>query len=381
VVVAGLYPSLVGILLGQQKIKELARIDTVRFIVQQGLAAVLVILGWKVLGVVTGWAVGYSFFAITAYYATHSWGTGVAGKVNLEKLLSFSVPLYACDFSQLAYNWVDRALLLFYLPLSALGIYNVAFVGFSIVASAPYAMATSLFPHYSKLSSRSREKLESAVRSASRYISLIVSPLAVGLGALAPTVLRLFGPAYQGGDVALAILSLCLFASLPFFSLGSILVALGRPLRQSAVTIASVLVSILTGVVVIPRLGMNGGAIARGVGLVAYMVLTMWLVKGQIGLKFDRSAILKSAVASIIMAIPLIFLEFSLRSILFLPLYLFVGVIVYTGVLRFEKAVDREDLEFLKAFLGRRLSSVVDRVGPWLVPEGRGNRFASSDRD
>jgi len=366
IISGGLYQPLAGILMGQQKIKEFAKLDTLRFLIQQGLAATLVILGWRLLGVIIAWAVGYSFFAVSGYLVTDPRKVGKA-VIGLKKLLWFSAPLYARDSLTFAYNWVDRAILLLYVPLTGLGIYNVAFTGFGILAATPGNMAMSLFPHYSKLSSGTRERLQLSVQSASRYIALVVSPLTLGMAALAPAVMRIFGPAYQSGAVALIILSVSLFASLPSYSLGSILVALNVPFKQSASTITSVLISLLVGIILVPRFGINGSAIARGLGMIASLIIIIWLVKNEIALKFDSLAIIKSAVASTVMALVLICLEFSLRSILFLPIFVLAGSLVYVTMLRLEKAIDRADLELFKAFVGERLAPIVERFGAWLV--------------
>lgn len=365
---AGSYDTLTGVLMGKGKVKELATLDAARFVLQQILATGLVLLGWRLAGVMTGWIIGYAFFAFAGYLAADGHPRLTGSSTIFRKLLRFSAPLYARDFVGFGYGWVDRALLLLFVPLSELGIYNVAFIGYGILVSMPAAITASLFPHYSKLSMKSKKKLEDAVWAASRYIALIVSPVALGLAALAPTVLRLLGgPAYQGGAVALAILSVSLFATLSYYSLGSILVALDRPRQQSIISVVSILISLVFGVALIPRLGMNGSAFARGAGMIAGLMATIWLVKKEIALKFDMSAISKSGVAGIVMALLVFSVEVWVKSALFLPAYILVGIGVYVLILRLEKAVNVADIQLLKAFAGDRLGTVIEVLRASLV--------------
>lgn len=368
VISAGVYDSLTGILMGGGRVKELATLDAARFFLQQILATGLVVLGWGLVGVMTGWAIGYTLFALGGYLIAYRASRVTKSKVSLRGLLRFSGPLYARDFVGFAYTWVDRALLLLFVPLSQLGIYNVAFVGFGILASTPGAIAASLFPHYSKLSTRSSKKLEDAVWSASRYIALIVSPLALGLAALAPTVLRILGGAtYQTGAVALAILSILLFVTLSSYSLGAILVALNRPAQQAIITLVGASISLMFGVVLIPRLGINGSAIARGSGMVVGLIVTAWFVRRSIALKFDLATIWKTAVAASIMALIVLTMEVSLKSVFLVPAYVLIGAFVYILVLRFENAVNQADIRLFKAFAGESLAGVVDRLGAFLT--------------
>jgi O-antigen/teichoic acid export membrane protein len=365
---AGLYQTLSGILVGQEKVKELAKLDTIRFILQQSLAAGLVYAGWRLHGIVAGWAAGFAFFAIAVFVALRLWRGSAKNRVGLSSLLRFSAPLCARDLLAFAYNWVDRLLILLYVPLSSLGVYNVAFIAFGIIASTPDAIATALFPHFSKLSNNRKAKLESSITRASRYLALIVSPMALGLAALAPTLMKIFGPAYAIGATPLTILSLSLFATLSLYSLGSILIALNRPAQQSLITIASIVVTFTSGVLLIPWMGINGGAMARGFGMVASLIVAVWLVRGQIRLEFDRSAIWASTLASSGMALLVFSVELFLKSALFLPLYILAGAIAYLGLLRIQKTVKKSDLELFEAFAGPKLAPTINRIGKWLAP-------------
>lgn len=370
IISAGLYDSLTAVLMGRGRIKELATLDAARFILQQALAVGLVVMGWRLVGVMTGWMVGYVFFALVGYLVANGRSKGKASDASLQNLLEFSAPLYVGNLIGFAYSWMDRALLLLFVPLYWLGIYNVAFIGFGIVASIPGAIGATLFPHYSKLSAENRRTLEDGVFHASRYIALVVSPLALGLAALAPTALRIIGgPAYQSGAVALAILSVSLFATLSSYALGSILVAINRPRQTLLVSIVPVLVSLMSGVALIPILGINGSALARGLGMGAGLVATILFVKREIALRLDRSAILKSAVAGVLMAFIVLCVEVVMRSVFLLPAYILTGVVVYLLVLRLEKAVNRVDIELFSAYAGKRLAPIVERIGSWLVTQ------------
>ena len=99
------------------------------------------------------------------------------------------------------------------------------------------------------------------------------------------------------------------------------------------------------------------------------LIVTTWVVKKEIALRFDSSAILKSVIAASIMALIVLSLEVTLRSIFLLPAYILTGALVYVLALRFEKSFSRADIKLFKAFAGVKLGAIVERFGDWLLAE------------
>ncbi len=365
IIVGGVYSSLVAGLLGLQRLKELAVLDICRFMLQQALIIVFLLLGWKLRGVVAGWIFGYSFFVVGAASLTLRGSHNRV--VSLKELLAFSWPLYASEFVGFVYGWFDRALLVKYVPLAQLGVYNVAYTAFGVLATIPGAIATTLFPHYSELTGR-HGSLKVAVRTASRYVAIIGTPLALGLAVTARPALSLFaGVDYEAGATILSILSVFLASTLIYSALGNILIVLKKPGLASTVTITSVFASLLSALVLLPQLGLNGMAVSRGLGMMILLALTLQFARKNIAVIIDTEALWKSALASIIMAVSVITVEVTIYSRYLLPLYAITGVAIYILMMRVLRAIRRSDIELVKAFLGRQWAPALDKLATLLL--------------
>ena len=209
VLAAGIIPTLTSGLLGLQKFKEQAMVGTASTLVRQAFIIILVLLLQSLAGLVLAWVIG-DLFGLTLYsvYAVKALGPP-RFKFPLRKFLSYSWPLSVSSLVSFASSWFDRALLLLFLPLATLGIYNATIIAFTAMVGISTAFSNTIFSAYSSMqTTRHKETLEQAVYLASRYLTLVVAPLALGLMATAKPALTLFvGQAYVGGTVPLMVLA------------------------------------------------------------------------------------------------------------------------------------------------------------------------------
>ena len=370
-VFAGVLPSLNGIMIGLQKMKELAGLNILAYIVSKVLSIVFLLLNLGLWGVILGWLIGdLCGFLMFSGYILRNFGKPSFG-FGLKRILGFSWPIYLSSWVGFGYNWFDRALLLAYVPLADVGVYNVAVTAFMVMASIPSAISTALFPQYSELQGRDgMRSLEKAVRTASRYVCYVVVPLAVGLAATArPTISLFAGRAYEMGAIPLAILSL--FGAFTFVgvALSDIFSITERTKISALLTLMIVSISVFLGFLVLPSTGVIGAAVLRGVAMVLGLVLMLAaLMRIRLfTVSFDYEALWKSLVASLLMAVAVIGFQFVLYSKYLLPVYVLVGGVVYLVMLRFLKAVSAHDIHLMKAFVGKKFGRFFDWVKPLLI--------------
>jgi len=370
-VFAGVLPSLNGIAIGLQKMKELAELNIAAYIIRKLLSITFLLVNLGLWGVMLGWLVGdLCGFLLFSGFLLRSFGMPRFG-FGLKRILGFSWPIYLSSWVSFGYNWFDRALLLAYVPLADVGVYNVAVTAFAVMASIPGAISTALFPQYSELQGRDgMRSLEKAVRTASRYVCYIVVPLAVGLASTArPTISLFAGRAYEAGAIPLAILSLfgavtCLGAALSdIFSITE------RTKVSALLNLSVVSTSICLGFLLLPSTGVFGAAILRGVAMAIGLVLMLVVLKRirLFAVGFDYEALRKSWVASSVMAVAVIGIQFLLYSKYLLPLYALVGGVIYLIMLRFLKAVRMHDVHLVNAFVGKRWAHLVERASALVV--------------
>lgn len=288
----------------------------------------------------------------------------------LRRLVNFSWPLWLGDGLSFASQWFDRAILLVFVPLAAVGIYNVTLTAFSAVAGISGVAAGTLFPAFSSMQHPERRReLVPALKRSTRYLCFVMVPLAFGLLATAKPALTLFvGPAYVGGAEPLMILSATYALTVVGISLSPMLLALGETRLASLATLGALIISLLSAAVLTPWYGMMGAATARATSMVAGLALLMIFLGKRIRLELDLDATLKSTIASIVMAIVVMGVEAGFYSRYFLPAYMLIGGVVYLAMLRFLKAIKQEDIQLVRDSMGPRLTFASNIISIVLLP-------------
>ncbi|MGA2626645.1 MAG: oligosaccharide flippase family protein [Candidatus Bathyarchaeia archaeon] len=368
-VFSGALPVAIGTLLGMKRFKEAATIGSAGIILRQCLVVLLIIFMRNLVGLVIGWILSdLAMFVAYAVFIIHVLGLPKKS-FSLRKLISFSWPLSIGNVVNFAYSWFDRAILIAFVPLAALGVYNAALTAFGVLSGITGSVNNALLPAYSNI--HWRGGLESCRRAtwlASRYASLAIVPLSFGLLATAKIALTTFvGQAYVGGADSLAILSL-FFALTAFGSvLGTMLVALSETRMVMWITVASVLLAVASAYVLLPLMGITGASVARGLVMVASLVLTIIVLKKKNAVSIDLETLWKTLVAGGLMAGVLVLVQMMFYSSYLLPAYMVLGLIVYLVTLRFLKAVREHDIELIHKYLGTRLGFVSKLLAAILI--------------
>jgi O-antigen/teichoic acid export membrane protein len=370
---SGLLPVLGSVLLGLQKFRELAVVGVVMgSILRQLLIIGLLLLLRNFVGLVIAWtlsdvAAGSAYFL----YAIRFLGP-LRFDFPLRKLIGFSWPITLDQAASFAQTWYDRALLIAFVPLATLGIYNAVIVAFSVLTSISGAMASTLFPAYSAVQTHDRNQtLTDSVQRASRYVSFVAIPLAIGLLATStPALSLLVGQAYVQGSEPLMILS-GIFAVTVFgtVALSPVLLAIEETRWASAINIISVILSLGAALILLPIAGIIGASISRGVTMILVTAFTFLVVRKKMTLRLDLQAMVKSLIASAIMLAVVYTTQFLVYSKFLLPAYVLVGGVTYLAMLRLLRAARREDVDLVRRYFGHRLAFVPELMSKILLPK------------
>ena len=363
-----------NLLLGLNRIREIATIDMLLTLTEQISAVALLMLGYGLTGLITGWILGQLVYLTMSvsiivkgkHYRRHS-----IGEITpfLNTLVKISWPLFFANIVVLIYSWFDRALLLAYIPLSEVAVYNVALRAFSQLYIIPEALSTTLLPYFSEqYGGNKRGNITIGVRTASRYVALLYLPLAVGLMATANPAISLFaGSAYSRGDVTLAVL--CLFGAIGGLSaaFGTLLLVYEMTPTSLLINLASVGTSIAASTVLLPFLGVTGMAIVKGVAMIISLALTIFALRRRMPIRLDKEALWKSWTAATFMFLVVGVIEWVYLSQYLLPFYIFAGGVAYVTALKMLKAVNENDIQLIRNLTGKRLSPIVNVLEKILV--------------
>jgi O-antigen/teichoic acid export membrane protein len=134
------------------------------------------------------------------------------------------------------------------------------------------------------LARRSPERARTVYQVATLWLVVPAWPIYLAIAVYAPVFLRVFPPSYQAGQTALTILAL---AQLVAMATGPVMVVLlmgGKSGWTMAISGTSVVMNIALNLVLIPRFGINGAALAWAASIVFNNACGMILVRVLLGL-------------------------------------------------------------------------------------------------
>jgi O-antigen/teichoic acid export membrane protein len=363
-----LAPPFNRLLLGSGHLKRIA-VCGISSTAARWLSIVFLIqYGYGFYGAVVGWIIGDIALLVSKMISSIGIITFRDDLLNrsanlIPSLLKFSYPLFMASIVTFLYTWYDRALILAFLPLADLGVYNMSYKAFSVLTSMATALGQSLFPYYGMAYGRKDHKaIAAGIKRASRYTMIIIFPLTLGLLSTAKPVITLFaGQQYEPGWSILAILSIfgLAYGVLPVFQ-GLLLIY-----EKTKTVFLLSFIPVISSLGLLPLLwilGLNGLAIVRGVSLLLTFLLTIYSLSKIVKIKFDKQTYTKVLIASAIMAVAVLAVQQYYYNRFLLPAYGLVGAIVYLAGIRLLRVLNNADILLMKQILGERTSKYIIRI-------------------
>jgi hypothetical protein len=132
----------------------------------------------------------------------------------------------------------------------------------------------ALAPQLSRLLGAGRVDAAAALhRRTTAYVIALSWPVYLLLAGFGPGFLRLFGDGFGAGSAALAVLSVAMLVNVGCGNVQTLLLMSGRSGRHLAATVAGLAANLTAGVLLIPRYGALGAAVAWSAGIVLENVL------------------------------------------------------------------------------------------------------------
>lgn len=227
---------------------------------------------------------GATVHAGYAMWRLKSFGINLRPSFSLNgwrELLRLAWPFAVAAILLRVYSYLDSVLLSKLADDHAVGIYSVAYKVTFALQFIPSAFSASLLPGFSSYFRVAPEKLAQTFIRGVVYLTAISVPISLGAIVVAPKMIAWLYPAFSGAVVPLQIL----MASLPFlfmtFPVGALLPACNRQERNTLNIAMATAASVILNVMLIPRFGPMGAAIAS---LISTLVLLSsgWVVAKQL---------------------------------------------------------------------------------------------------
>ena len=240
----------------------------------RGLGLVLAYFGFRVLGIVAGWAIGG---LATLFLSLYLWRGNLpkGGSYPLRPILAFSVPVFAGALITLGQQWGDIGIIYALLGPSIEGPYYVIVSSVSFLSALWIPVNQAIYPALSASHSTGETKAVSErLALAFRLVNLAVLPIGAALAAITPTALEIvYGATYVNQDLTLSILALASVFTAQAALLITTLQAVGRIRQYLGVTLASTLLYFaIVGLGALP-IGVLAGALARAILAVSIVIL------------------------------------------------------------------------------------------------------------
>ncbi len=220
-------------------------------------------------------------------------------RIDRREFWTYTAPRGLAAAAQLSLQRLDIVLVALYLGAAPAAVYTAAtrFVVLGQLGSQAVALAVQ--PKLSEL--MAREEIESTRRvyqTSTAWVVAVTWPVHLGVAMASPLLMRIFGSGYDDGQPVIVLLAGAMLVATGCGMVTMLLLMSGRS-RENLINVFVALVSnLVLNIVLIPRIGIMGAAIAWAVAIVLSNLLPLWQVHRAFGLDpFGRGTALVATLA------------------------------------------------------------------------------------
>lgn len=263
-----------------------------------------------------------------------------------RKLLEFSIPMFFSALVGLFFVWTDVLMLGYFHSPSEVGIYRVASQTSLLLMLVLSALSSIFAPITAELyNKKEMDKLNSLFKIVTRWGFYICLPIFLIMVFLPKEILSLFGLQFIGGWYALIILAFAYFIHVSLGDVGWVLAMCGRQKLWFYIIIIMAALNIGVNLLLIPKFGIAGAAMATGISMVGLHLVGLVVVRYLLKLfPFDGRHLkgLAAGIVACIFALVLRNLDINQHPIIF-PLFLSFSIVGVYVLMLFIFRLNEED--------------------------------------
>lgn len=341
-------------------------------------ATAFVLIGLSTIGALWGTVLGYSLSVVAAVYLfkfkladlipkpSEDFVFTSRDELNLAStLVKFSIPVIITAIAEMLIYNICTIVMGKFLTFDDIGFFAAADPIARLPLIISISIATTILPASSEaFKLKDVDTLQKYVSEAYKYSLLFVVPMCVGLALFAAPTLRVLyfkNPAYVAGAGALAILSLGMTFYSIFAISTSIVQGIGNPRIPMYILVGGAIVTGVLNWIMVPSLGIAGGALATSIACFLMMVPCIYFVFKLTKTKAPTKSVFKILMASLIMGVVAFIIP---KSTIWLFPGIFVCIIVYFFALILVKFFQKEDIDSLRHLSSRfgPLAKIADKL-------------------
>jgi O-antigen/teichoic acid export membrane protein len=287
------------------------------------------------LGRAIGFLVGGAFaFVVGArVLGREAIGIGVKERRSTRRIAVYASAIFVIDGAYALFQQIDTLLIGAFLNATAAGLFQAPIRLITMLRYPAQSIANGVAPRLaSRTGERSVEPFQRSVRYTIIFQALLLAPIVVWPG---PIINLLLGSAYSESADVLRALAPFVFLS----GLGTLLSLgvnyLGEARRRVPIAIGAVVINFAIDVVLIPKIGILGGAYGTDVAFAVYVAGHLWVCRQMIDLPLRPMAVSvgRSLFAAAVMAGLLVLLGTGDVAVPVLFAGLIAGVALYVAVI------------------------------------------------
>jgi len=275
-------------------------------------------------------------------------------RYNYNKLLKFSLPLLFVGIFIKIMGWADTFFLGVFKSTTEVGIYNVAFPLAAAMGMFLTSFGQIYFPLTSELiAKRKYSHVSSSFEVIVRWIFLISFPAFLLMLVFPKDIIKIcFGKEYIAGATALVILIVGYFINVIVGPANQLLKSMNKTKFIFYLNLIVVCMNIVLNIILIPKYGVNGAAIATALSLAIRQIAILLRAKSLIKIKYELSYFVKYIISGcfalfvVYYMLRNFFAPYNLIELLF---GLCVFGVLYGSLLLVLRSFSKEDLHIMLA--------------------------------
>src|SRR5262249_29489856 len=244
-------------------------------------------------------------------------------------------PLLLSAISAMIVARVDRFILAYYLPLAAVAFYTLPYSLAQKLSSAVGNVTSVVFPYASELHAMSDlKKLKELYLRSSKILILMPLPYTMVLIVLPDPILRYWlGPEYaEQGAMALCIIGIATFLNAVTAVPTVTSLGVGRPWMPSVFSTASSVASLAANLLLIPKYGVNGAALALLLSELVGGAPFIYLINRRLGvapLRFMSEVVARAFVCTVVQLLILLAARHYIDGLISLIIASLISLLVF----------------------------------------------------
>jgi stage V sporulation protein B len=352
--IRAIYSIYTGYLIGLREFKKVGIIYNINYISRVLFVFLFILIGFGILGALGGIICGSMLSLFFSYYLTRKKEDIIGKNISSKEIIRYATPMIIFSATYLILMNLDLLFIKSFLnnPINA-GYYTAARMISSIIFIVFFGLSISLLPSISKsVSKKDIIQIRSYIHLSLRYMLMIIVPICIIIGIYANGFITLFYPDEYGlasSSLSLLIIGTALITIFVIF--GTIINGAGKPKISMCIGGISVIIFIILNYILVPRYGMEGGALSTCIIGLITMIISGILVYKYFKALVEIKSFFKIFIGGLIIGGIGFFIDTDGLSLI---LWTFVLLAIYIFILYLLKEIKKEDIKLAKAILMKK---------------------------